>query len=66
MKVRAKELIYYNNKRVRPGQVVYLKDEKHFSEKSMEKLKAKKAYEPEIEEEEIENETESVSDQEVI
>lgn len=38
IKVRAKEMVYYGHKRRREGDVFILKDESHFSKKSMEKL----------------------------
>lgn len=40
MKVKAKMMGYYQDSRVREGEVFELKDEKHFSERWMEKVDA--------------------------
>lgn len=63
IKVRAKEMVYYGHKRRKEGDVFVLKDEKHFSERSMQKLDKVKPAEPE--EVEIE-EDESFVDEDVI
>lgn len=63
IKVRAKEMVYYGHKRRKEGDVFVLKDEKHFSERSMQKLDKVEHAEPE--EVEIE-EDESFVDDDVI
>lgn len=41
IKVRAKRKYYYNHKLMKPGDVFFISDEKHFSEKSMARLDGK-------------------------
>jgi hypothetical protein len=53
MKVIAIRMGYYNNKRVREGQVFNLKDKKHFSVNWMKEYKGKKKVEEFQPEEEV-------------
>lgn len=43
IKVKAKEMLYYDNRRKREGEIFFIQDEKEFSKRSMVKVVEKPA-----------------------